>query len=114
MILLIEKESRRALVVLIVRYEQIAGITNKNPFRVQRMVLLKDSYDLAIEPALQYLRIGIPRQLTQIVLVARGLAIVFILLVKPRTAQGNVAGLRMGGLVAHGRAKSLDHAAAAH
>jgi len=53
MILLIEKEPRRALVVLIVRYEQIAGITNKNPFRVERMVLLKDSYDLAVEPALQ-------------------------------------------------------------
>ncbi len=52
-----------------------------------------------------------PRQLAQIILVAGRLTIVGILFIKPCTVQGDVARLRMGGLVTHGRTKSLDHAA---
>ena len=87
MVVFVKQQARGALVAGIVGYEQVGRIAQENPLPVEGVVLFKDPHHVAIEPSLEPLCLGVSGQLAEIVLIARGLAIVVVLLVKAFAAQ---------------------------
>jgi len=72
--------------VLVVRHEQVAGIPEEDPVGVKRLVVLEHLQDILVEPGLQPLGPGVPGQLAEEVLVARGLPVIGVLVIEPRAA----------------------------
>src|SRR5205814_10642204 len=94
-VVLIKEKPHGTFVGGIVGNKQIGSVSNKDSFRIEGVMLFKDSRNVAVEPLLQGIRIGLPRHLAQIILIARCLAVVIVLVVETLAAERNVSGIRV-------------------
>jgi hypothetical protein len=98
-VVLIEKKPYRAFIGGVIRPKEIGPLSNKNPLWVKGPLLRQDFKDILIEPQEPGLGVGVPGELTQIILVTGSLPLLVVLVVKALAAQGDLPGLRMDSLV---------------
>ena len=93
----VEPEQVRSLVAGIVRYEQVGGISQEQPFRIEQLQGAQAAGNLPVEPGVQTLLLSVASKLAQEVLITRSLAVVVVLLVEAGAGQGHIPGFRMRG-----------------
>ena len=96
-IMFVEPEQVRSLVAGIVGYEQVGGISQEQPFRIEQLQGAQAAGNLPIEPGVQTLLLSVAGKLAQEVLITRSLAVVIVLLVEAGAGQGHIPGFRMRG-----------------
>src|SRR5208283_4030420 len=74
MVVLVEQQPHRALIVPVVGHEQIRAVGDENPLLVVGLQFAVQRRHMAIVPVLQGLRSRVTGQLAEVVLVARRLA----------------------------------------
>ena len=100
MVVLVEPQPVRTLVVFLVGDEQLGAVADEQAFLVQEPQRAQRARHFPVEPGVQPLRLGVAGELAQEVLVARSLAVVVVLAVETGARQGHIVGFRMGGFAA--------------
>ena len=114
MIMLIEPHHHRPLVVRIIRNEQIGGVGDENPARVEEAIFLEHLLHRPVEPLLPALVRHVLDGLAQGVVIARHFARVEVLVIEPLALDPNGLGLRVQMFAGQFRRQGAQQAAALH
>ena len=90
MIVLVEQEPYRALIILVVRHEQVRAVGDENPLLVVSLQFTVQRRHVAVVPILQFLRGRVAGQFAEIVLVARRLPRIEVAVVETLARQFKV------------------------
>jgi len=91
----------------------VARIPQEYPLWIKGLVLFQNLHCVPVEPSMQLFRLCGPGKLSQIILVARRLAIVRVLIVEPAIAQRHISRFRMLRLSRYLGSEGIQHPTAA-
>jgi hypothetical protein len=113
MVVLVEQQPQRALVVLVVGHEEVRAVGQEDPFLVVGLQFRVQRGHVAVVPLLQFLRLGVAGQFAQLVLVAGSLTRKEVAFVEALALELQVSGFWLDVALGHRGPQGVDQAARA-